>query len=272
MTVNTADLFRALHRADAPLALPNAWDAASAALMEEAGAPAIATTSAGIAWSLGLPDGDTLSREEAVAALGRIVAAVAVPVTADIEGGYGETPAEVADTATAVIDTGAVGINIEDGQRSPEDLAARIGAARRAADRAGVALFINARTDVYLRGLAPEADCTAETIARARVYLDAGADGVFVPGPTEPEAIRALAAGIDAPLNVMAGPGAPSVAELGALGAARVSLGVGIAEAAYAVARRAAGELLATGTYGSLTGGVDYAAMNTLLAVRASGT
>lgn len=214
-----------------PLVLVNAWDAASARIMEAAGAPAIATTSAGVAWSLGRPDGDALTRAEAVGAVTRIVDAVCVPVSADIEGGYPDSSHGVARTIDAVLDAGAAGINIEDGTLSPTEFAARVADARRTADRAGVALFINARTDVFLHGGRSTAALTGEAIERGRRYVEAGADGVFVPGAAETE-IAALSSGIPAPLNVLGGPGASMTAALGSLGAARVSLGSSVAQAA----------------------------------------
>ncbi|MET9725117.1 isocitrate lyase/PEP mutase family protein [Streptomyces zaomyceticus] len=259
-----AHLFRSLHTAPAPLALANAWDVASARVIEAAGAPAIATTSAGVAWSLGSPDGDFLTRDRALERIARIVAAVAVPVTADIEGGYGTDAAGVAETVAGVLAAGAVGVNIEDGTRPPTELATRLAAARQTADRSGADLFLNARVDTYLLGLgAPDARLK-ETLTRARLYVDAGADGIFVPGVTDTATIAALADNISVPLNVMAGPGAPTVAELGALGVARVSLGSGVAQAAYAAARRAARDLLGTGDYESLAAGIAFPELDAL--------
>ncbi|MFE1790684.1 isocitrate lyase/phosphoenolpyruvate mutase family protein [Streptomyces sp. NPDC059525] len=260
-----ATAFTALHTPAAPLPLANAWDVASARIVEAAGAPAVATTSAGVAWSLGAPDGDALARDRALDLVARVAAAVSVPVTADIEGGFAADAAGVGETVAGVLAAGAVGVNIEDGTRAPAEHAERLAAARAAADAAGVPLYINARVDTYLFGLGESAARLDETLARASAYLAAGATGVFVPGVTDPAVIAELARAIDAPLNVLVGPGAPSVAELGALGVARVSLGSGVAEAAYAVARRAAEELLAGGTYGSLAGALPYSELNALL-------
>ncbi|MBF4606536.1 isocitrate lyase/PEP mutase family protein [Curtobacterium sp. VKM Ac-1393] len=264
-TTAAATRFHSLHRdPEQPLVLANAWDVASARLIEAAGAPAIATTSAGVAWSLGRPDGNVLSREEALGAITRITAAVSVPVTVDIEGGYADDADGVERTVDAVLEAGAVGINIEDGASAPSELVDRIAAARRAGERAGVRLFVNARTDVHLAGLvAPELLLT-ESIDRANRYLDAGADGVFVPGIGDLSTISALVEAISAPLNVMAGPGSPSVAELAAVGVARVSLGSGVAQAAYAVARHAAIELLTAGTCDSTAQAVGYGEVNAL--------
>jgi len=261
--------FRALHVPGRPLVLPNAWDAASARIVEDAGASAVATTSAGLAWALGVADGDRLDRERALEAVARITATVAVPVSADIESGFAKDPAGVADTVRAVLAAGAVGVNIEDALYGGEGVlrpvaeqAERIAAAREAADAEGVPLFVNARIDTYLRG-AGGVDATLE---RAAAFRAAGADGIFVPGAVEPGTVKELADGIDAPLNVLVGPGAPPVAELAALGVARVSAGSSIAAAAYAVVRRAARELLDTGTYGAQTGGLGYGELNSLLA------
>ncbi|MQY11066.1 2-methylisocitrate lyase [Streptomyces sp. RB5] len=261
-----ARLFRSLHSTARPLALANAWDVASARVIEAAGAPAIATTSAGVAWSVGAADGDMLSREEALGLIARIVDAVAVPVTADIEGGYGQDPAAVAETVTAVIEAGAVGINIEDGTRPPAELAARLVAARRAGEQAGADVFLNARVDTFLFGLGDPETRLQDTFERARTYVEAGADGIFVPGVTDPATVTALAAEISVPLNLMAGPGAPTVDELGALGAARVSLGSGVAQAAYAAARRAARDLYGTGSYQVLDDALAFPEINGLFA------
>lgn len=268
-TTNTqhATLFKSLHDSKNPLRLSNAWDVASAKIAEAAGAPAIATTSAGIAWSLGVPDGDRLDRIQAVSAVRKIVDAVNIPVTADIEGGYARNSTDVADTISAIVEAGAVGINIEDGSRTPEDFAANIAVARRTAEAAGIRLFINARTDVFLAGAGSLDQMLEEVLARASRYVDAGADGIFVPGAATAESIGALTAGISVPVNIMVGPGSLSVDELGHLGVARVSLGSGVAQAAYAVAQRAANELMATGTYGATLNAIDYGSMNDLFTV-----
>ncbi|MCM2580591.1 isocitrate lyase/PEP mutase family protein [Streptomyces meridianus] len=267
-----AKLFRSLHSQAAPLALANVWDPVSARLVEDSGAQAVATTSAGVAWGLGAADGNRVDREEAIAMVGRIAAAVAVPVSADIESGFGRDAAEVADTVTRVIAAGVVGVNIEDAHTEPSsplrpaaEQADRIAAARTAADATGVPLYVNARIDTYLLGAGEETARLRETLDRARAYLDAGADGVFVPGVADLAVIAALTDDIDAPVNILAGPGSPSVAELAEAGVARVSLGSGVAEAAYAVVRRAARELAAAGTYSALTGVVDYRELNRLL-------
>ncbi|MFI9766741.1 isocitrate lyase/phosphoenolpyruvate mutase family protein [Streptomyces sp. NPDC052415] len=249
--------------------LPNAWDTPSARVVEDAGAPALATTSAGLAWDLGTADGGRLDRDRALAAVARIVAAVAVPVSADIESGYADDPAGVAETIRAVLALGAVGVNIEDALYEPgagplrpvPEQAERIAAARAAADAAEVPLFVNARIDTFLRG----AGGVEATLERATAFLAAGADGIFVPGAVDPGTVKLLVDGIDAPVNVMAGPGAPTVSELASLGVARVSVGSAIAQAVHALVRRAARELLGAGTYGTLADGADYGELNSLL-------
>lgn len=262
------NLFRSLHISGEPLVLINAWDAASARIAEVAGAHAIATTSAGVAWSLGAPDGDALGRDLAIDLIARIVATVSVPVTADIESGYGTTPGDVGATVRGVLTAGASGVNIEDALhtgpaslRDVNDQCARLAAARAAADDAGLPLYINARIDTFLLGVGGLDD----TVARATAYLAAGADGVFVPGVTQPETIATLVAAIPAPVNVLGGPGASSVPELAKLGVARVSLGSAVAESAYTVMRRAAEETLSAGTYTTLADALDYASLNTLM-------
>ncbi|GCD97136.1 isocitrate lyase/PEP mutase family protein [Embleya hyalina] len=270
---DTALTFRALHTNSAPLALANVWDAAGARLVVEAGARAVATTSAGVAWGLGAADGDLLGRDRALELIARVVAAVEVPVTADIESGFGVDPDGVAETVRGVLAAGAVGINLEDAShggptplRPIADQAERIAAARAAADAADIPLYLNARVDTYLRGTGEPADRLRETLDRATAYLAAGADGIFVPGVIDPPTIAALTASLTAPLNILVGPGAPDVAELGRLGVARVSLGSAVAEAAYAVVRRAARELYDSGTYTGLADAIPYGDLNALLA------
>lgn len=264
--------FRRLHEGGAMLLLPNAWDSMSARIIEDAGAPAIATTSCGVSWALGRPDGQGLSRDEMIEAIWRIAGVVRVPVTADIEGGYGEgTPRDVAETLKRVVDAGAVGVNLEDTPGrdgsvllSPREQAERITAARAAAQASGVPVFLNARIDVYLFQVGDPAGRAEETISRARTYADAGADGIFVPGVVDKETIGRIVEAISVPLNIMAGPGAPTTAELAELGVARVSVGPGITLAVATHIRRAATELLAAGTYEELRDGAPFAETNAL--------
>lgn len=272
-------LFHSLHTDDPVLVLPNAWDAASARIAEAAGARAVATTSAGVAWSLGMPDGDQLDRDAALDAVARVVAAVDVPVTADIESGYAVSPAGVADTIRGVLTAGAVGVNLEDGRhdglaplRETADQAERIAAARNAADQEQIPLFINARIDTYLRGVGDADNRLRDTLDRAAAYVAAGASGIFVPGVRDPAIISALVEGIDAPLNVLVGPGSPPVPELGALGVARVSAGSSIAAAAYSLGQRAVEELLGSGTYTSVdSAALGYSELNALFQKDATG-
>jgi 2-methylisocitrate lyase-like PEP mutase family enzyme len=263
-----ARLLRALHEKP-PLVLPNAWDPGSAAAIEAAGATAIATTSAGVAWAAGVADAGGLTRSVALEAVRRIVGAVSVPVTADIESGYGATPEEVASTVAGVLAAGAVGVNLEDSVGgvllSPAVQADRLVAAREAARAAGIELCINARTDTYLAGSG--ADRLAATMARAEAYAAAGADVLFVPGVVDPATIRVLVGG-PLPVNIMVSPGAPDVASLAALGVARISVGSAIAQAAYGLAAAAARELLGAGGYRTLEGAMGYGELNDLLTDR----
>lgn len=273
MTISDkADLFHTLHGGGRVLVLPNAWDAASARIIEHAGATAIATTSAGVAWSLGVPDGDRLGREQAVELIARVVAAVDVPVTADVETGFGADADGVAETIRDVLAAGAVGVNLEDalhtgagGLRDVQEQADRFAAARGAADAAGVPLFVNARVDTFLLSVGKPEGRLAESVRRAKAYVAAGADGVFVPGVMDPATITALVEQVPAPLNVLASPGAPTIAELGELGVARVSVGGRIALAAYSLTARAAAELLDDGTYESARSTLTHGDLNALL-------
>ena len=260
-----ATAFHALHQGPAILRLPNAWDAGSARLIESLGAKAIATTSAGVAWVHGYPDGDKLPVDLLVATIAGIARVTAIPVSADIEGGYSDDPNEVGAVVTAVIEAGAVGINLEDGGGSPDLLVAKIEQARAAAERASVDFFVNARTDVYLRGLATGEAAVAESVARARRYADAGADGIFVPGVSDPAEIAALAAAIDRPLNVLARPGLPDAEELQRLGVARLSAGSGICQSLFGQTRRLAEAFLSDGASGPLgEGAMSYPEINGL--------
>lgn len=257
--------FHRLHDGPEPLLLPNAWDAGSARLMESLGAKAVATTSAGVAWMHGYPDGDVLPVRVLVSTVVAIARAIRVPLTVDIEGGYSDDPAAVEETIARVVEAGAVGINIEDGGSAPDLLCLKIERARRAGRHFGVDLFVNARTDVYLRGLAPEGKRVAETLARARLYRDAGASGIFVPGLLDPTEIRAVAADAGLPLNVMAWPGLPEAAELAQLGVRRLSAGSGISQALWGKAAALAGEFLKTGRSEPLgDGAMAYPAINAL--------
>jgi 2-methylisocitrate lyase-like PEP mutase family enzyme len=262
-----AEALRALH--EHTLVLPNAWDAASAAIIARAGAAAIATTSGGVAWSAGRPDGHGLTRAEAAELTGRIARAVTVPVTADIEGGYGPSPDDVAATVRAVVEAGAVGVNLEDSRApggplfAPAEQVDRIAAARAAATELDLPeLWINARTDVYLFGIGDPDGRLNDVLSRSEEYAAAGADSLFVPGLIELDTLGTLVKESPVPINVMVWPGAPTVAELAGVGVRRISVGTGIAQAAYGVAHRAAVELLTEGTYGALADGLDFGVIN----------
>jgi len=264
MTTN-AKIFRELHGPGQLLRLPNAWDAGSARLFEANGATAIATTSAGLAWSRGYPDGDILPARVLAAAVAEIARVVKVPISTDFEGGYSDDPRTVGEGIGAVLDAGAVGINLEDGAASVDLTCAKIEAVKQAASRAGVDLFVNARTDVYLRGLVPPERAVAESIERGHRYQAAGADGFFVPKVTDLAEMRAIADAVSLPLNVLVMPGLAPVAELQRAGVRRVSAGSAIAQTAYGFALRAALEFLEKGSYGAMSETrAEYVEMNRL--------
>ncbi|MEP7123331.1 MAG: isocitrate lyase/phosphoenolpyruvate mutase family protein, partial [Byssovorax sp.] len=260
---------RAAHGVGRMLVLPNAWDAGSARLIEASGAEAIATSSAAMAWALGYADGERLPLDALVAVIATITRCVSAPVTVDFERGYSDDPAAVAAAVLRVIGAGAVGVNLEDGSGPPELLAKKIAAVRSAVAAHGADLFINARTDVVLRGLVPSARAVEETLARARLYAEAGCDGLFVPKIAALDEIEAIVRGIALPLNVMAVPGLAPIAELRRRGVRRLSVGPGLAECALTAARRGCVELLEHGTYEALfASDVTYPEMNGLFAKR----
>lgn len=263
---------RALHAGDDVLVLPNAWDAASAALFVAAGARAIATTSAGLAWACGFADGDELPRASLLFALASIRRLTAgIPLTADAEGGFSDDPDEVADLVCALRDLGVAGINLEDGSAEPQLLAAKIVAIKRRLGESGGDIFVNARTDVYLRDLASGDEAARETIARGERYARAGADGFFVPELADEATIVRIADAVKLPLNLMAAPGLPPARRLYELGVRRLSAGASIAELAYGAGRAAAAAFVRDGDVGVLFTGpsVDYGGINALL--RAAG-
>jgi 2-methylisocitrate lyase-like PEP mutase family enzyme len=264
--------FRQLHRGPGALLLPNVWDVASARVIEEAGFPALATTSAGIAFSLGYPDGQHIPQEEMFARIARIARAVQVPVTADIEGGYGSAPEDAARTTRELIQAGAVGMNLEDASGDPNQplihlqlAVEKIKASRTAAVELHVPVVVNARTDVYLLpGDDPQGQYS-EALRRLVAYRDAGADCVFAPGLKDTETISRLVKDVQCPLNILAVAGTPPIAELVRLGVARVSLGSGPMRATLGLLKRMAEELKASGTYSALDGAIPYAEVNKLL-------
>ena len=251
-----ADAFTALHHTGQILILSNAWDAASAAVMEDAGAKAVGTSSAAVAWAHGYPDGDALPLEKLIATIATVARVVSVPVTADIEGGYTDDLDTLGETIRAVIGAGAVGINLEDGHRDPELHARKVAAARRAADAEGVALFINARADVYLKALAEGHAAFVETVRRAELYRDAGASGIFVPGAKDDDLIDRLADAIRLPLNVILLPGLSPAERLQALGVRRLSAGGAPFRTVYSTLASAVARYLETGEADAFAAGV----------------
>ncbi|MGA9852177.1 MAG: isocitrate lyase/phosphoenolpyruvate mutase family protein [Gammaproteobacteria bacterium] len=278
MPDRTTQIFKAetlhrLHQAPPILVLPNAWDAASAAVFERAGARAIATTSAGVANSLGYADGQHAPLDDVLAITARMVAAVRVPLSADMETGYGNTPDELAAVIQRLIETGAVGVNLEDslpaGSKQPlheiAEQQERLQAVRRAADALGMPLVINARTDVFLHQVGVPATRLDETLRRLQAYRQAGADCLFVPGIHDAAVIAELVRELKAPLNILAGPETPSVSDLETLGVARVSVGSGLHRASLAFAEQLAGKFLEGGGFKSLACDLTYVQLNDLL-------
>jgi 2-methylisocitrate lyase-like PEP mutase family enzyme len=247
---NKAELFRKLHHGPRMLVLPNAWDVVSARIIEECGYPAIATSSAAVAFSRGYPDGQIISRDEMLDVVGRIARAVRVPVTADLEAGYGTTPKDMADTTKAAIEAGAIGMNLEDSgddQSSLVDLARqveKIRAIRETAKSLGVSFVLNARSDVYLSSIGPEATRFERTVERLRAYREAGADCLFAPGVHDKEIISKLVKAVAAPLNILITPQCPTLTELEKIGVARVSAGSTVMRAALRVVERIGKEML----------------------------
>ena len=253
-----ADAFRRLHAGPGIFVLPNVWDVVTARVVEAAGFPALATTSAGVAWALGYPDGERISRDEMLAAVGRIARSVRVPVTADMEAGYGTAASSCGwcptETARGTIAAGAVGLNLEDGTDDGSLLdvtlhVERIRAAREAGGAAGVPIVVNARTDAFEIKEWTPAQRLAEAVRRANAYHAAGADCLFVPHVSDAETIARLAREIEGPLNVIAGPPAPPIPELARLGVRRASLGPRLIQATLGLLRRVVLELRAYGTY-----------------------
>jgi len=256
-------LFRKLHQGPRILVLPNASDVASARIFEEAGFPAVATSSAGVAFSLGYPDGERITRDEMIAVVKRIAGALSIPVTADVEAGYGDPIA----TAEALVEAGAVGMNLEDitgdNESSLVDLETQVRIIERIRTKTG--LVINARTDVYLKSIGEPDTRFERTVERVNAYRKAGADCLFVPGVRDAETIRNLARAVDGPLNILGTVGSPSVGELEQLGVRRVSIGSGPMRAAMGLMQRIAKELREQGTYSAMTGGaMSYADANHL--------
>ncbi len=264
-TSTVQEIFSGLHQGSAPLLLANAWDAGSAALIESLGAKAIATTSAGVCWAHGYADGAALPLDELIAAARAIARVVSVPLSVDMEAGYSSEPAAVATLAARLVGAGAVGINIEDGAQAPELLCQKIEAIR---GMTGAGLFINARTDVFLRSIAKGDAAIEEVARRAKLYQAAGCDGIFVPGLADVQAMSAIAKSIaPQPLNVMLVPGLPAAEVLYQHGVRRLSAGSGLAQAAMGHVSRLATQFLA-GHAEAVSGApnVAYGTMNALFA------
>lgn len=272
--MSLADRFFDLHVPGAPFALPNAWDAASARLYEAAGFPAVATSSAAIAWTLGYADGERVDPDEFFAAIARIVRAVRVPVSADLEAGFGATPEAVAGTVERAIALGVVGANLEDYDAAAGDLYAvddavtRIRAVRARADALGVRFFINARCDALFRGSGDPETRVERTIARLRAYAAAGADGAFAVGLTDLTTIERIARAVDRPLNVLVRPELASLDELARCGVARASIGSSPMTRTLAVLREIAIDLRAGSFAYAREPVVSYAECNALFATR----
>ncbi len=274
MQAEKAHKLLALHHGPRILVLPNVWDVASARIVEDTGFPAIATSSAGVANSLGYPDGQQISRDEMLEVVARIARAVSVPVTADMEAGYGLTPEDLAQTAVALIEAGGVGCNIEDcpkegsGELFPIELQQKkLRAMLAAGEKLGVHLVINARTDIYLEGIGNPATRLERTAERLNAYREAGAESFFAPGLKDAETIGKLVLAVKGPLNILASVGSLSVAELEKLGVARISCGSGPMRASMGLTARIAKHIREKGTFEIMTdGAMPYPDANRLLA------
>jgi 2-methylisocitrate lyase-like PEP mutase family enzyme len=268
-----AEQFRKLHHGPHLLVLPNAWDVASARILEELGYPAIATTSAGIAFSLGYPDGQRVSREQMLEVVARIAHAVRVPVTADMEAGYGITAKDMSETAKALISAGAIGMNLEDVTGEDESShvnmtlqVEKIRAIRETASSLGVPIVLNARTDIYLMPIGPAETRFDRTVERLRAYRQAGADCLFAPGLRDGETITKLVTALDGPLNILLMPGGPSLSELEKMGVARASAGSAVMRATLSLVQRIGKELMQAGSCDFLFDGtIPHAELNRLL-------
>lgn len=267
-----AQHFLALHAGPDVLVMPNAWDVVSAVILADMGFPAIATTSAGIAFARGYPDGERIPRLEMIGEVKRIARAVDIPVTADLEAGYGDTPENVAETVSLAIAAGAVGANIEDSfpdhpdrQYNAGDAALRIKAARAAADAAGAPFVINARCDNFLPGRERNAELIADAIERLNAYKKAGAECLYTPWVGDGETIAQLVRELDGPLNILAGPKTAPVSELKQLGVRRVTTGGGLYRSCLSHLGTAARELQDLGTYTFTNDALSHASIDELL-------
>jgi len=273
-----AEQFRKLHHGPRLLFLPNAWDVVSARILEECGHPAIATSSAAVAFSLGYPDGQHISRDEMLEVAGRIARAVEIPVTADLEAGYGTTVKDMVETVKAAIAAGVIGMNLEDitgdDESSFVDLPLQVEKIRAICETAkslGVSFVLNARTDIYLMPIGPESTRFERTVERLRAYRDAGATCLFAPGLYDRETIAKLVKAVEAPINILANPACPPIAELENIGVARVSAGSGIMRAALGLVRRIGKDMLESRSCEMLfAGAIPHAELNRLMQRRAN--
>ncbi len=261
--IKRAEKFRRLHQDPKLLVLPNIWDPLGARMLESLGYPAVATASAAVAFSLGYDDGEKIDFETMLETIRRIAASVDVPVSADIEGGYAETAEGVAGNVRQALLAGAVGINLEDSVggegklRHVDDQCERIRAVREMAQGEGIPLLINARVDVFLReGIESRSDRIDETVARARAYVEAGADCIYPIGPGDPATLKPILEEVRAPINVYASTAAAPMRELETLGVSRLSLGPGMIRASVTTMKRVAERLLDYGSYEPFTNDV----------------
>ncbi len=264
--------FLELHQGPKTLVLPNAWDVASARIFEQAGFPAVATTSAGIAFALGFPDGEKLPLGELLGVVARISRALDVPLSVDFEAGYGARPEDAARSTRRLIEAGAVGLNLEDSRKSEEGgleepslHVEKIRAVREVGESFGVPLVINARTDVFLAAVGEPESRLDHAVRRVNAYRESGADSLFIPGVSDRETIAELVRQVNGPLNVLAVAGTPRIGDLEKLGVRRVTVGSGAMRATLGLVQRIARELKDEGTYSSfLDGALSYADANRL--------
>jgi len=263
--------FRGLHHGKRMLILPNAWDVPSARVFENAGFPAVATSSAGLMVSLGYPDGEVMDRDEFISAVRRIAGVLLVPLSVDIVAGFGKTTKEVLTTVKVILRAGGIGINIEDFVHATKKLypierqVENVRGIRKLGDTVGIPLVINVRTDALRFGTGDEEAKFAEAVRRAIAYRDAGADCVYPMGLIDAVSIRRFLKELDFPINVMVRKGLPPITELENLGVARVSFGPSASYAAMGLLKRAAKEVLEKGTYGNLVdGAISFDELNSL--------
>ena len=273
--VEKAEVFRKLHNRKGVLVLPNAWDVPSARVFEDEGFPAVATSSAGMMVSLGYPDGEEIPSKEFDAAIRRIAHVLSVPLSADVVGGFGDTPEGVARSVTNVIRAGAVGINVEDFVHSAKKLLpvekqnAKLRALIRLRQTLKIPFVINARTDALRYAPGDEDEKMEEGIRRAEAYRDLGVDCVYPMGLTDAVPISRFVRALDFPTNVMVKKGLPTVPELKRLGVARVSFGPTASYAAMGLLRRASREIREKGTFDSLIeGAITFDELNSLAVPR----